>query len=144
MEMVDLGPAAMQLAGLVTRVPDAELGNPTPCPAYTLGDLIDHVGGLALALAGRKAQPGPRADPAGGAWPPRGLVTLPRTGWPTPPPAHPPLAHPPLAHPPLAHPPLAHPPLPESFTHSPRTPPATTWLNHSSSPVCIAVSARYC
>ena len=50
MEMVDLGPAAMQLAGLVTRVPDAELGNPTPCPAYTLGDLIDHVGGLALAF----------------------------------------------------------------------------------------------
>jgi uncharacterized protein (TIGR03086 family) len=50
MEMVDLGPAAIQLAGLVTRVPDAELGNPTPCPAYTLGDLIDHVGGLALAF----------------------------------------------------------------------------------------------
>ncbi len=27
-----------------------ELGKPTPCPAYTLGDLIDHVGGMALAF----------------------------------------------------------------------------------------------
>lgn len=51
MDNVDLGPAARQLAGLVARVPDAELGKPTPCPAYTLGDLIDHVGGLALAFA---------------------------------------------------------------------------------------------
>lgn len=40
----------MQLAGLVSRVPGAELGNPTPCPAYAVGDLIDHVGGLALAF----------------------------------------------------------------------------------------------
>jgi uncharacterized protein (TIGR03086 family) len=47
---VDLGPAAEQLAGLVAGAPDAELGDPTPCPAYTLGDLIDHVGGLALAF----------------------------------------------------------------------------------------------
>jgi uncharacterized protein (TIGR03086 family) len=47
---VDLGPGARRLAGLVTRVPDDELGRPTPCPAYTLGDLIDHVGGLALAF----------------------------------------------------------------------------------------------
>jgi uncharacterized protein (TIGR03086 family) len=50
MSNVDLGPAAGRLAGLVTRVTDDELGQPTPCPAYTLGDLIDHVGGLALAF----------------------------------------------------------------------------------------------
>jgi uncharacterized protein (TIGR03086 family) len=50
MDIVDLGPAAEQLAGLVAGAPDAELGDPTPCPAYTLGDLIDHVGGLALAF----------------------------------------------------------------------------------------------
>jgi uncharacterized protein (TIGR03086 family) len=60
MDMVDLGPAAMQLAGLVTRVPDAELGNPTPCPAYTLGDLIDHVGGLALAFTAAARKDGGR------------------------------------------------------------------------------------
>jgi uncharacterized protein (TIGR03086 family) len=50
MSIVDLGPAAQRLAGLVARVGDGELGKPTPCPAYSLGDLIDHVGGLALAF----------------------------------------------------------------------------------------------
>ena len=52
----DLGPAARRLADLVTHIPDDALGRPTPCPAYALGDLIQHVGGLALAFnaAGRK------------------------------------------------------------------------------------------
>ncbi len=47
---VDLGPGAQRLGELVARVKDEELGNPTPCPAYTVGDLIDHVGGLTLAF----------------------------------------------------------------------------------------------
>jgi uncharacterized protein (TIGR03086 family) len=53
---VDLGPAARRLADLVTNVKDDALDQPTPCPAYALGDLIEHVGGLALAFAaaGRK------------------------------------------------------------------------------------------
>ena len=53
---VDLGPAVRRLADLVTNVKDDALDRPTPCPAYALGDLIDHVGGLALAFAaaGRK------------------------------------------------------------------------------------------
>jgi uncharacterized protein (TIGR03086 family) len=52
----DLGPAARRLAGLVAGVKDDALGLPTPCPAYSLGDLIEHVGGMALAFtaAGRK------------------------------------------------------------------------------------------
>jgi uncharacterized protein (TIGR03086 family) len=50
MDIVNLGPAAQRLTGLVARVSDDELGQPTPCPACTLGDLIDHVGGLALAF----------------------------------------------------------------------------------------------
>jgi uncharacterized protein (TIGR03086 family) len=50
MTAVDLGPAAERLAGLVARVTDDDLGQPTPCPAYTLGDLIEHVGGLTLAF----------------------------------------------------------------------------------------------
>jgi uncharacterized protein (TIGR03086 family) len=50
MDIVDLGPAARQLADLVAHVTDGELGKPTPCPAYTLGDLVEHVGGLALAF----------------------------------------------------------------------------------------------
>jgi uncharacterized protein (TIGR03086 family) len=48
--MVDLTPAAQRLADLVARVGDGELDGPTPCPAYTLGDLIEHVGGLARAF----------------------------------------------------------------------------------------------
>jgi uncharacterized protein (TIGR03086 family) len=53
---VDLGPAARRLADLVASVRDEALERPTPCPAYSLGDLIEHVGGLALAFtaAGRK------------------------------------------------------------------------------------------
>jgi uncharacterized protein (TIGR03086 family) len=51
MNAVDLGPAAQRLADLVARVRDDELGKPTPLPAYTLGDLIEHVGVMALAFA---------------------------------------------------------------------------------------------
>ena len=46
----DLGPAARRLADLVAHIPDGALGRPTPCPAYALGDLIEHVGGMALAF----------------------------------------------------------------------------------------------
>lgn len=49
--MFDLGPAAWQTAALIGSTPDAMLGAPTPCPDYTLGDLIDHVRGLAFAFA---------------------------------------------------------------------------------------------
>jgi uncharacterized protein (TIGR03086 family) len=49
---VDLGPAARRLADLVRNVKDDALDRPTPCPAYSLGDLIEHVGGMALAFAG--------------------------------------------------------------------------------------------
>lgn len=69
MDIVDLGPAAQRLAGLVAGVDDGELGRPTPCPAYTLGDLIDHVGGFALAFTaaaekdtGRYGDAGPSGD----------------------------------------------------------------------------------
>jgi len=48
---VDLGPAARRLADLVAAVPDEELARATPCPAYALGDLIEHVGSLAIAFA---------------------------------------------------------------------------------------------
>jgi uncharacterized protein (TIGR03086 family) len=49
-ETVDLGPAAQRLADLVSSIADDELAKPTPCPAYTLGDLVEHVGGMALAF----------------------------------------------------------------------------------------------
>lgn len=51
MTLVDLEPATKLMTGLVTGVPDELLNRPTPCPEYTLGDLLDHVGGLALAFS---------------------------------------------------------------------------------------------
>jgi uncharacterized protein (TIGR03086 family) len=50
MSTVDLGPAAARLAGLVAGVGDDQLIAPTPCPKYTLGDLLEHIGGLALGF----------------------------------------------------------------------------------------------
>jgi uncharacterized protein (TIGR03086 family) len=52
MTPVDLEPAARRLGDLVGDIPDELLDAPTPCPAYTLGDLVDHVGGAALAFTG--------------------------------------------------------------------------------------------
>ncbi|MGH9135435.1 MAG: TIGR03086 family metal-binding protein [Acidimicrobiales bacterium] len=50
MTQLDLGPATQRLAALVRGVADDQLAAPTPCPAYSLGDLLDHVGGLAHAF----------------------------------------------------------------------------------------------
>jgi len=54
--MFDLAPATGQLAGLVRKVTDGDLKAPTPCPDYTVGDLLDHVNGLSVAftMAARK------------------------------------------------------------------------------------------
>jgi uncharacterized protein (TIGR03086 family) len=46
------------MAELIRSVPDDLLGAPTPCPAYTLGDLIDHVGGLSLAFTAAATKTG--------------------------------------------------------------------------------------
>lgn len=50
MPVVDLEPATRRMADLISAVPDDLLDRPTPCPAYTLGDLVEHVGGLTLAF----------------------------------------------------------------------------------------------
>jgi uncharacterized protein (TIGR03086 family) len=49
-EHLDLAPAARQMAAVVAGIPDDALASPTPCPKYTVGDLLDHVAGLALAF----------------------------------------------------------------------------------------------
>lgn len=49
-DLIDLRPAAHQLATIVRGVSDAQLTAPTPCPEYTVGDLLDHIGGLAKAF----------------------------------------------------------------------------------------------
>ena len=46
------------MADLISAIPDGMLDAPTPCPAYSLGDLVDHVGGLSLAFAAAAAKDG--------------------------------------------------------------------------------------
>jgi uncharacterized protein (TIGR03086 family) len=53
---VDLTPAARRLADLVAQIPDDVLDAPTPCGDYTVGDLVDHVGGAAVAFTGAAAK----------------------------------------------------------------------------------------
>ena len=71
--MHDLGAAAHEMARLVNGVRDDQLGDPTLCPTYTLGDLLQHVRGLAEAftLSARKEQPSGGSKP-----PPQGDASL--------------------------------------------------------------------
>jgi uncharacterized protein (TIGR03086 family) len=69
--MHDLQPTTRRLATLVERVDDSQLGAPTPCPDYTVGDLLDHIGRLAGAFTsaarkedGTNASPPPPGDRA--------------------------------------------------------------------------------
>ncbi|GAA1477708.1 TIGR03086 family metal-binding protein [Nocardioides aestuarii] len=50
MTALDLGPATRATADLVRGVRDDQLGAATPCPAYDVGDLLDHLHGLARAF----------------------------------------------------------------------------------------------
>jgi uncharacterized protein (TIGR03086 family) len=51
MGRVDFRPTTTALAALVRGVRDDQLTGPTPCPAYSVADLLDHVGGLSVAFA---------------------------------------------------------------------------------------------
>ncbi len=48
--MVDLAPAARQMAALLDGIGDDQLTAPTPCEQSTLGDLVEHVDGLSQAF----------------------------------------------------------------------------------------------
>ena len=76
--MHDLGPAAHEMTRLVNGVRDGQLGDPTPCARYTLGDLLQHVRGLAEAftVAGLKEQPAGGSKP-----PPQGDASLLPDNW---------------------------------------------------------------
>jgi hypothetical protein len=50
MDRIDLGPAAHEVARLLDGVDDDRLTDPTPCPDYPLGALLDHLMGLCLAF----------------------------------------------------------------------------------------------
>ncbi|MER5930960.1 TIGR03086 family metal-binding protein [Streptomyces sp. NPDC002054] len=62
---LDLGPQARLVARLAAGVPDARLADRTPCPEYTVSDLLSHLTGLAVAFrdAARKDL-GPTTDTA--------------------------------------------------------------------------------
>src|SRR5215210_615297 len=64
---VDLEPAARRMAGLVEAVPDDALGRPTPCAEYTVGDLLDHIAGSALAFRAAAVKDPLEGGPSGNA-----------------------------------------------------------------------------
>jgi uncharacterized protein (TIGR03086 family) len=77
MTFIDLEPAAQRMTDLIRAIPDDLLDTPTPCAAYALGDLLDHVSALTVGLtaaATKATHPGgsqPRAGDAsrlGGDW----------------------------------------------------------------------------
>lgn len=70
MPMVDLGPANTWLCSLIRSVADADLGQPTPCTEYAVGDLLDHIAGVTIAFGGAAVKAGGAAadmGPAGNA-----------------------------------------------------------------------------
>ncbi|TKV61523.1 TIGR03086 family protein [Nakamurella flava] len=66
----DLGEAADRLSRVVSGIRDDQLSAPTPCPDYTVGDLLEHVIGLTRAFT-EAAAPVPPSD-VGGHQPPAG------------------------------------------------------------------------
>jgi uncharacterized protein (TIGR03086 family) len=74
---LDLGPQARIVARLAAGVTDGRLERGTPCPAYTVRNLLGHLTGLAVAFrdAGRKdlgpttdTDPGAAAPDVGPGW----------------------------------------------------------------------------
>ena len=66
MDPIDFTPATATLRDLVASVTDEQLTAPTPCPDYTVGDLVEHIGGLAAAFAGAaRKQPVPGSEQGG-------------------------------------------------------------------------------
>lgn len=54
--MIDLEPATSRLAGIVEGVRDDQLTAATPCRDTTVGDLLNHVDGLAMAFTAAAAK----------------------------------------------------------------------------------------
>lgn len=77
METLDFRPACTALARVVAGIRDDQLAGPTPCPAYSVADLVDHVDGLTLAfthaatkepLSGGPAAPSADGSRLGDGW----------------------------------------------------------------------------
>jgi uncharacterized protein (TIGR03086 family) len=77
MTMVNVEPAARRMAALVSAVTDDQLRAPTPCPHYSVADLLDHIGGLSIAFTEAATKTGV----AGGGPPPPGDRARLGTDW---------------------------------------------------------------
>src|SRR4051794_7965625 len=75
--MIDLGPAARRDAELLARVDDRQLRDQTPCPGTAVGDLIDHIAGIAVGFAASAEK---RRDKPDGP-PPRPTAANLQPGW---------------------------------------------------------------
>src|SRR6266511_1323813 len=64
---IDLGPAVRRMIGLIEATPDGALGRPTPCAAFTVGDLLDHVAGSVAAFRAAAAKTPLPGGPSGDA-----------------------------------------------------------------------------
>src|SRR5687768_733936 len=66
MTTLDFGPTTSTLAAIVRGVDDDQLDDPTPNAGRSVGDLLDHIGGLALAFtaAARKEEPPGGGNPS--------------------------------------------------------------------------------
>ena len=56
MTLVDLEPAARRMADVIAGIPDDLLGGPTPCQAYSLGDLVEHVATFSIVFTAAAAK----------------------------------------------------------------------------------------
>ncbi|GAA3344699.1 TIGR03086 family metal-binding protein [Amorphoplanes nipponensis] len=61
---LDFAPPVRQLRSLLLGITDDHLGAPTPCPDWTVGDLLDHLIGLSWAFtqAAQKKSDAPGVD----------------------------------------------------------------------------------
>ena len=68
MQRPEIETAARRMAGVVAGVDDTVLADPTPCAAYTVAALLDHVDGFvgAFTAAAAKTQDGPGGPPPPG------------------------------------------------------------------------------
>ena len=75
--MIDLVPATRRTADLIANIEDEQLASPTPCPNYTLGDLLDHLNGLCQAFTDAAT----KRLPEGGTQAPSGNVAHLERDW---------------------------------------------------------------
>lgn len=65
MAPIDLGPATERMADVIRAVSGDALDAPTPCEEYSVGDLLDHIGGAALAFRAAAVKEPLEGGPAG-------------------------------------------------------------------------------